>query len=334
VDPQLRDHGVPHYAVGWSGVVNSNRFPYGQSTVDERPFRNTGFVARSVLVLSLVFLPLGVLAAEPPARPSSPPTEQNRGIQAEQPDPNQPYFSQSKPRWFFSSRALVGLGFGRLTLNSGYGKPHFIWAGPEFSSALSPEFAALFAGAHVSIALIDLEVFARRTYPFTRGRITDTRTVTSEQLEGSDTRPPNDTLDATLSGVVPYRALLGCWETTYIRPLHLDDEELVYDEMQRIVVGSRGLLTLKLAPMFRVLPRDRLYVGVMVEYLSLLGRDDPTTLRVGPTFWSKLTNHLELGSYLTWPVVGSDRLDVLDSTFGTIALVYKFATGDPWSHFP
>jgi hypothetical protein len=108
----------------------------------------------------------------------------------------------------------------------------------------------------------------------------------------------------------------------------------MYEEMQRIVVGSRGLVTTKLAPMLEVLTENRLYVGFMAEHLSLLGRDEPLVVRLGPTFWSQLTNHLELGSYLTWAIKSADALSFFDGTYGTVALVYKFATGDKWSHFP
>jgi hypothetical protein len=262
------------------------------------------------------------------------PTQSSSAPIPASPNPAQPYWSQSRARLFLSGRALAGLGYGRLAFSAGYGKPHFIWAGLDTVGVATPYFASAQAGVQVSLAVAHLSVALRHTASFSHRVIPETDSVDSSDLERGDERARYDVVDSSLWGVVPYRPFLLSWEATYVKPLALEQGTMVYEEIQRAVVTGHGLFTTKLSPMLSLLSSDRLFVGVLGEHLSLLGRSDPLVVRLGPSVWAQLTNHLELCAYLTWPVVGSDQLGFWDGMYGTVGAVYRFATGDPWSRFP
>lgn len=52
-------------------------------------------------------------------------------LSQDEPSPGVPYWSQGRARPFLSGLAIAGVGYGRLALNAGYGKPHWAWAGVE-----------------------------------------------------------------------------------------------------------------------------------------------------------------------------------------------------------
>ena len=243
--------------------------------------------------------------------------------------PALPYWSEGSARPFLSGLAVAGLGYGRLALDAGYGKPHWIWAGVEGVGVITPDYTSMQAGLHLSAVLADLMVALRRSYAFS-----DTFMPVADSVGEGDLRQPNrpaarsTTIDATLSGFAPYRRFLLTWELTYVRPLGQSASTLLFEESQRVVISRDGLVTSKLGPMVRLMKSHELYAGILAEHFSLPGRSDSLVFRMGPSFWASLSDHWDLFGCLTWPVYGPDHLGLYDSTYGTIAVVYRFATQD------
>ena len=237
-----------------------------------------------------------------------------------------PCWAKGEPRAFLAGRAIAGSGFGRVALAAGYGKPHWLWAGPEVVGFVSPFYAAWSGGIHVRAAIVDLTILWRRTYSFEFGTLPAARSVSSAELRSSPGRARYYSLDARLSGFLPISRLLIAWEVTYIRPIDLAASPLVYEEAQRIVIGSRGLVTTKLTPMVRVLTARDFYAGLFAEHLSLLGRPDSLVFRLGPSLYLTLSDHWDAMGFASWPLLGADSLGAWDGMYGAIAARYRFAT--------
>jgi len=237
------------------------------------------------------------------------------------------YWSLGEARPFAAGKATAGPGYGRLALAAGYGRPHWIWAGVETSGYLSPYFGCMQAGLHASGAVVDVSASFRRTGSFEFGLIAPVPSVTRAELTRNNDKARYDSLDASVWGFVPYQRLLLGWEFTYVRPFNLGDA-LLFEEVQRVVVGRDGVFTTKLSPMLELLTDASLYVGLMGEQLSLLGRTRTMVLRLGPSTWARLGDHWSLFGSLTFPVQSPDRLGAWNASYGYIGLTYAFATGE------
>jgi len=246
-----------------------------------------------------------------------------------------PSWSEGSARPFISGRAIPGFGYGRFALTAGYGKPHWLWAGAEGIATVTPMYAAVQAGLHVSAVVVDLMITVRRTYAFDHTLI-----PTADSLDSADLKQANQpavkstVIDASLWGFVPYGRWLLTWELTYVRPLGQDSSMLLYEEVQRAVIASDGVVTSKLGPMMNLSASGQVYVGVLAEHLSLLGRRDSLVFRIGPNVWIQLSRQWNLFGYCTWPVQGPDHLGAWSGMYGAGGFLYRFATGESRGHAP
>jgi len=288
-------------------------------------------VARTLTLLVFMLPPARAESVTPP-QPGPSSLDAPRAVDG-RPSDAIPYWSQGKARAFVSGGAIAGLGYGRLALASGYGKPHWIWAGLESSGYLSPFFASFQGGLHASAVIVDLSVNARHTTSFEYGRIAQRDSVSTAELNRNKDKATYDSLDTSLWGFVPYRGMLATWEITYTRPLSLDDS-LLFEEVQRVVVGKQGAFTTKLAAMVQLPSRQPLYWGVLGEQLSLFGRTGKMVLRLGPSAWARIGDHWDLFGCLTLPVQSPDQLGLWNGSFGYLGVAYAFATGDQGSAPP
>jgi hypothetical protein len=238
-------------------------------------------------------------------------------------------------RPFVSGLALAGFGYADFDLAAGYGKPHWMWAGLEGAGMLTITCAALQAGLHASVVLADLTVMVRRTYAFNHTFIPVSDSVRAGDLDQPGrANATSDVVNASLSGFIPHGRWLLTWELTYVRPLGQSNSDLLYEEIQRIVITNQGLVTSKLGPMVNLATTRDLYVGLLAEHLSLLGRNDGLVFRIGPTFWAGLSKHWDLFGYFTWPVHGPDHLGAWNGMYGAGGFLYRFATGESRGRLP
>jgi hypothetical protein len=127
---------------------------------------------------------------------------------------------------------------------------------------------------------------------------------------------------------------MGAWELDWVKPVTLTPGEIVLEEIQRVVVGRGGLWSGKLGLTVAPNRHKRMYFGGMAEAFTLVGRDPKMVYRAGPAFWVGLTEHTELGGYLTWPFYGPDHLGFMTGMYGAIGLQYQIATGEPRPGLP
>jgi hypothetical protein len=236
------------------------------------------------------------------------------------------YWSQGKPRPFLAGRAFAGLGFGRLILNGGYGKPHWTWLGPEAVGTLTLSGTTAQVGFRLSAVVVELALYLKHTESFRRGFVFEKDAVSAKELEQSGNRARYDSFDASLSGLVPYRRFVLGWDLSFSRPIHQDSDSLVYEESLHVVIGRQGVFDAKFVPMMRLHRERAIYAGLLLEPTLLIGRTEPFVFRLGPSASVKFSAHWELFCFLSWPVNGVDRLGFLDGMNGSTGVIYRFAT--------
>jgi len=240
-----------------------------------------------------------------------------------------PTWSVGSARPFLSGRAIPGFGYGRFALTAGYGKPHWLWAGVETMAMVTPMYTSVQSGLHISGVVAELMVTVRRTYAFDHTLIPMAHSIGSDDLEQAHQPAARSTaLDASLWGFLPCGRWLVTWELTYVRPFGQDPSMLLYEEIQRAVVTREGVLTTKIGPMVNLSTTGQIYVGILAEHLSLLGRADPLVFRIGPNLWCQLSRHWNLYGYAAWPVHGPDHLGAWSGMYGAAGFLYRFATGE------
>ena len=245
------------------------------------------------------------------------------------PSPPAPTWSLGSVRPFLSGRAIAGFGYGRLALTAGYGKPHWLWVGVEGLAMITPMYTSVQSGLHASGVIADLMVTVRRTYAFDHTLIPMAHSIGSDDLEQAHQPAAQSTaLDASVWGFLPYGRWLVTWELTYVRPFGQDPSMLLYEEIQRAVVTREGVVTSKIGPMVNLSTAGQIYVGILAEHLSLLGRADPLVFRIGPNLWFQLSRKWNLYGYAAWPVHGPDHLGAWSGMYGAAGFLYRFATGE------
>jgi hypothetical protein len=278
-------------------------------------------------------------SSEPGADPSAAPTlprATSPGSPGEtEARPATPYWSVGPSRPFISGRAHPGFGYARFDLAAGYGKPQWMWVGLDSAGILTPMYAAMQAGLHAKLVFVDLTLMLRRAYAFKHTFIPVSDTVRADDLNQPG-RPSatSDVVDASLAGFIPFHRWLLTWELTYVCPLGLSSAVLLYEEIQRVVITNQGVVTSKVGPMVKLSSTRDLYVGVLAEHLSLVGRKDGLVIRIGPTLWAKLSKHWDLFGYFTLSVHGPDRLGAWEGMYGAGGFLYRFATGESLGRLP
>jgi hypothetical protein len=245
------------------------------------------------------------------------------------------YWDEGEPRAFLAERTVLGLGYGRVSADVGYGRPFWQWFGLETTGQLTLDSLSAQTGIKAAWMVAEGMFTLRRTYSFVHRALPRKTQVSSDDLRRKGAPGAGYTaIDAGLWGCVPYGRWLGTWELAWVRPLTLNPNELVLEEIQRVVVGSGGVWSGKLGFNVALSERKRAFVGAMGEYLGMVGRHPGTVLRAGPAFWVGITEHTELGGALTWPLHGPDELGFMTGMYGAIGVQYQFASGEPRWHFP
>lgn len=245
------------------------------------------------------------------------------------------YWAKGEPRAFVTARAVLGTAYGRAAASAGYGRPYWQWIGLDGVSTLTMDSHSAQAGVRGNYMAVEGMFTLRHTYSFAHRSQRHATSFTDSMLERNGVRGAEYVaLDAGAWGCIPYGSWLGAWEFDWVRPLSLGADERVLEEIQRVVIGPDGVWSIKLGLSLALSQSKRSYVGLMVEYLDLVGRQPGDVYRAGPTFWLAVTEHTEIGGYLTWPIYGPDRLGPLTGMYGAIGVQYQMASGEPRWRLP
>jgi hypothetical protein len=233
------------------------------------------------------------------------------------------------PRPFLAGRLEAGL-HGRALLQGGFGRPHWAWAGAQGAAFVTAHTAGVEGALRAALPFLDLQIALRRTRSFDRPLLAPAERHHESDLEGGNARLT--VVDADLSGVVPVPAGLAAWELEWVRPLGLDPGVHAFEETWQVAIAGSGAGAFRLGYLAGLF-RGRARLGPFAEIVRLFGRDQTVT-RAGGALFVGLGRHLSLAAMGLVPVSGPDRLATFTATYGTVALRYAFASGDPAPGFP
>lgn len=238
-------------------------------------------------------------------------------------------WESGEPRAFAAGRLEAGL-HGRALLQAGFGRPHWAWAGAQGAAFTTAHTAGVEGAVRAALPFLDLQLALRRTRSFDRPLLAPLAVHREAELRGGHARLT--VADADLSGVVPVPGGLAAWELEWVRPLGLAAGVHAFEETWQVAVDRRGAGAFRLGWLLGPFAR-RLRLGPFAEAVRLFGRGETVT-RAGGALFASLGRHLSVIAMGLAPVSGPDRFATFTATYGTLALRYAFATGDPTPGFP
>ena len=238
--------------------------------------------------------------------------------------PTEPW-EDGAPRPFAAGRLEAGL-HGRVLAQAGYGRPHWTWAGVQGAAFVTAHTSGVEAAVRGALPFLDLQLSTRRTRSFDRPPLAARATHDEAELSGG--HATLTVLDADLSGLLPAPAGLLAWEVEWVRPLELERGRHAFEETWQVAIDGGGAAAFRLGWLIGPL-LGRVRLGPSAELVRLLGARDATVWRAGGALFVGLGRHLSLVATALVPVSGPDRFDTATATYGTLALRYALATGNP-----
>jgi len=258
------------------------------------------------------------------AEVSEPDAKQTEPSERELPSPPR-YWQSGKIRPFVSGQVLVGFPTG-ASLFAGYGRPRWIWAGAEATVFTTTGFTAIAAGLRAEALLINGLIRARRTWAYRRRLVPEMESYeTDDFLSGGAERAHYSSVDAWLWGVIPAGPTLGIWAARGVHHLDVPSGSALFSEMVRTPLSSSRALLLQ-GLWFLKLANDKLMLGPAVD--AVLTPDRRNLLRVGGGGAYAFGAHLDLRVVVTLPVNSQDRLGLVSTAYGAVALRWTGATGE------
>jgi hypothetical protein len=248
--------------------------------------------------------------------------------------PEYGYWSESKPRWFISSKSDLGTAYGKPYFSGGYGLPHWIWAGVDLNALSTLEFGQVYGGVRASAPLVDLAFGFRDTFAYQKPFLVPRRSYRDEDvLTGPGPKARYWAWEAEAVGILPlpYSAILV--DYIAVKTLDAPGNRYLYDESYRAVIGKPFFQVVRVAAVARFLRESALKVGVLSEMLFSTGRDRPV-FRLGPAAALQLTDHLEALATLSVAVSSPDSLGLALGAYGLAGVRYRWATGEPAPKLP
>jgi hypothetical protein len=250
--------------------------------------------------------------------------------------PENGYWSVGEPRWFVSAKPELGTPYAKPYVSFGYGMPHWLWAGVDINAITTLEFVQIYAGVRASSPILDLAFGVRDTWSFSKRFLAPAASYDADEITEGPGRVARYwawEAEAVAIAPLPYSAIVA--NLIVIRTLDVPDGQYVYDESYRAVVADPLFITLRIAPVARVLREGALRAGVLGEAVFSTGRGQ-ATFRLGPALSMQLTDHLEVNAALSMTVAGPDDLGIALGSYGIAGVRYRWASGErrpelPWS---
>jgi hypothetical protein len=238
-----------------------------------------------------------------------------------------PSWSKGNNRLFLSTRAEAG-SILRATAASGYGKPHWIWAGTELQGLTSTESSVSHAVLKVSTPVADASLGVRQWWSHGKGALPVKDSYDATDLEHRvGPRARQLSLLAAVGGWVPLGRFGLSLDSSFTCRLEPSARDVNYDEYYRVIGTGYQLWDASLGVAAALDEKRRFWVAAQGEVLYVPGREDGLTLRVGPSaFWS-ISDQWDAGLLLSAPVRSPDDLSLVQATTGAVVVRWSWATG-------
>jgi hypothetical protein len=245
-----------------------------------------------------------------------------------------PYWGAGNTRAFVSASFEAGIIYYRTVLSAGYGRPHWSWIGVEGYSVLSPDGGSFYGGVRGTLPHFEVRVGARNTFTMDEYVLPPQETYTRLDAEYENTmRSRYSAIEAEVSGsiVVPGGAVFGA--ATFYSIFDAPEPYYLYEEATKVIMGRPHLFRVRAGFVTQPTWEGTLKVGLASEVIGDPGRG-VFHVRLGPAFSVALTHHLDATGTLGVIISSPDSIGLLGADLGSLALRYKWATGDKWPEFP
>lgn len=244
------------------------------------------------------------------------------------------FWRAGKERWFFAATEEIGNFYLRTSGAVGYGRPHWIWAGIEGTSALSPNGGVLYGGLHAAWQWLDLRAGARYTFTAKQHFLSPRATFTKDETE--NTSGPKERYlaleaEAASSVSVPGGALTGL--VGLYHPLGTPEGYHLFDQALQLIAAPGLSWRARAGYLARVDRWDFFRAGPVAEVLGNVPRG-LVVVRAGPTISALITHHLEAYAAALLVVHSGDALGLAGGQLGEVGFRYRWATGDRWPEIP
>jgi hypothetical protein len=245
-----------------------------------------------------------------------------------------PYWGAGGTRSFVAASFEAGVIYYRTVVAAGYGRPHWSWIGAEGYSVISPDGGSFYAGLRGTLPQFEVRLGARQTFTIDDYVLPPQETYTRIDADYENTvRSRYLAMEAEMSGsiVLGEGAVFGA--ATFYSVFNAPEPYYLYEEATKVIMARPYLFRLRAGYVTKPTWEGTLKVGVAGEVIGDPGRG-AFHVRLGPAFSVALTHHLDATGTLGVIVSSPDSIGLLGADLGSLALRYKWATGDKWPEFP
>jgi hypothetical protein len=245
-----------------------------------------------------------------------------------------PYWGVGTSRAFVASTFQAGIVYYRTNFAAGFGKPHWSWIGAEGDAVISPDGGSIYAGVRGTLPQFEVRVGARHTFTVDEYVLAPKESYTRIDAEYENTaRSRYLALEAEMAGSisVPGGSVFG--STTLYTIVNAPEGYYLFEEVAKVIMAPPYLFRVRAGYVAQPTWEGTIKVGLAGEVLGDPGRG-VFHVRLGPALSVALTHHLDVTGAIYVTVSSPDSIGLLGADLGTLALRYKWATGDKWPEFP
>jgi hypothetical protein len=245
-----------------------------------------------------------------------------------------PYWAQGRPRLFVAGQFDVGGIYARTELDTGYGRPHYTWAGAEISSTVSLSGVTLYAGPRFTLEGLDLRVGLREFQSLNQHFLVPQYAYDSHDLDHQT--PPRghyQSFDSSVNVDVPaLHGSVGMFAGADV-VFGVPTGYYVFEDALRVAMKPPVVWHARLSYLAILGKDENLAVGGMFQLVGNPNRN-MLVFRTGPAVSIALTDHLHAVLAASFAVLSRDSLGIAGDDLGQIALRYRWAGGEAWPQFP
>lgn len=244
------------------------------------------------------------------------------------------FWRAGRQRWFFASTLEAGNLYLRAGGAVGYGKPHWMWAGVEGSSAVAPGGGVTYGGIRLASPYVDLRAGARYTFTGSQHFLVTRDSYTREELDHAvGPKLRYVTLEAEIAAGYPLLGGAVFGVAGLYHPTGTPEGWSFFDQTLQFVAAPPLLYRARAGYLAGVDKWDMLRVGAAVE---LSGTPDRgvALVRAGPGITAFITHHLEAYGQALLTVYSLDDVGLAAGQLGELGFRYRWATGDRWPELP
>lgn len=231
------------------------------------------------------------------------------------------------PRLFLATTVDIGFVYLRPRASVGYGRPFTQWVGVDANPIFTTNGLGLYGGLRLEIPHLDLRIGPRYFYAFAHTYLPPQASYSRIQLDreaSSKAKTLTFETELDLSAKLGPGVALLRGSASYVT--NVPDGQYVFEETLHIIVDPPWVWRTRLAYVFLFGAQNQHSIGPAVDLLNVPGRDDSTTIRVGPILRMQLSRRVDVRGSFIFTVVSPDTIGLIGGDFTELGLRYRWAS--------